>query len=101
MQIVHSKEKQKITVCLKGEIDHHNCALIRGKIDEVIEREKGRTLVLDFSEVTFMDSSGIGIVMGRYKKMLSLGGRVAVEGAGGSIKKIFVLSGLDRIVDIN
>lgn len=101
MQIGYAKEDQKLKIYLKGEIDHHNCGLLREKIDDVIDKEKGRTLVLDFGEVTFMDSSGIGVVLGRYKKMLSLGGRVIIEGAGGSIKKIFVLSGIDRIIDIN
>jgi stage II sporulation protein AA (anti-sigma F factor antagonist) len=101
MQIGYAKDDQKLTIYLKGEIDHHNCSIIRGKIDDIIDKEKGRTLILDFNEVTFMDSSGIGVVLGRYKKMLSLGGRVFIEGAGGYIKKIFVLSGIDRIIDIN
>lgn len=100
MQIGYATDDQKLTVYLKGEIDHHNCGLIRDRIDDMIDKERRSNLVLDFGEVTFMDSSGVGVVLGRYKKMRSLGGKVIVEGAGGYIKKIFVLSGVDRIIDI-
>lgn len=90
-----------LTVLLSGEIDHHSAAGMRAQIDEAIERYRPVTLTLDFGGVTFMDSSGIGLVMGRYKLMSSFGGAVNVVNTPKPLQKVMRLSGLDRLARIN
>ena len=75
---IEYKEKE-IRVCLSGEIDHHSAALIRASIDDVIIQKHPALLTLDFSDVTFLDSSGIGLVMGRYKLLKTVQGRIRVD----------------------
>ena len=86
-----------ITACLSGEIDHHSAKPIRAEIDEFTERVMPAELVLDFRDVSFMDSSGIGLVMGRYKLMQELGGTLRVTNLSAHIKKVMKLAGLDRL----
>lgn len=85
---------------LNGEIDHHTTLPIRLDIDERIENCRPQTVVLDFSNVTFMDSSGIGLVMGRYKVLNELGGTLEVTGLSDNSYKVMRLAGLDRIANI-
>ena len=66
-----------LTAALTGEIDHHTAALLRSKIDEQIDRRLPQKLILDFSGVGFMDSSGIGLILGRSKRMQAAGGPVS------------------------
>ena len=68
-----------LTAALTGEIDHHTAALLRSKIDEQIDRRLPQKLILDFSGVGFMDSSGIGLILGRSKRMQAAGGQVMVR----------------------
>ena len=72
---LYTKEKQ-VTACLIGEIDHHGAGHLREAIDEMVKRIHPDTLILDFRDVTFMDSSGIGLVMGRYRLVREWGGTV-------------------------
>ena len=85
---------------LEGEIDHHTALSIRLHTDEKIEICRPKTLILDFSDVTFMDSSGIGLVMGRYKILSELGGDLEVTGLSSNSYKVMRLAGLDRIAVI-
>ncbi len=86
-----------IAVLLTGELDHHAARDIREQIDGAIDRCRVRRLRLDFSEVGFMDSSGIGLVMGRYRLMKTLGGELQVVGASDRIEKVMRLAGLDKL----
>ena len=90
----------KITAYLSGEIDHHNAGPIRNEIDNALEKNHPEELVLDFSEVSFMDSSGIGLVMGRYKLIKELGGRLIIRNAPPAIKKVMKLAGIDLLATI-
>lgn len=89
-----------LTVYLSGEIDHHHAKEIRQEIDARIENGHPKEVRLDFREVTFMDSSGIGLVMGRYKLMQMLGGSVHVVNVSAYIRKVMVLAGLDQLAVI-
>jgi stage II sporulation protein AA (anti-sigma F factor antagonist) len=100
MRITHYQKGDKLTIYLDGEIDHHNAAKIRTYIDELIENEKVNILIFDFYRVTFMDSSGIGIVLGRYKLIKESGGKVQIINISPKLKKIFEMSGINRLVDI-
>lgn len=86
-----------LTAHLSGELDHHSAAVIRQKIDAKTEMLKPKTLELDYGNVQFMDSSGIGLIMGRYRQMSLLGGNVQVTNVPPHLKRIFSLSGIDGL----
>lgn len=94
------KEKELIAY-ISGDVDHHTAKGIRGEIDTYIEKIHPDKTILDFSAVTFMDSSGIGLVMGRYKIMQGIGGTVVIQNPPLNIKKVMQLAGLDKIASIN
>ncbi len=100
MAVVIECEDTRLTAFIKGEIDHHISVGLRQEIDRAIERNKPKMLILDFSSVTFMDSSGIGLVMGRYKKMNLIGGKVKVVNTPTHIKKVMKIAGLGALTSI-
>ena len=91
-------KQNALTVFLTGEIDHHAVSSIRQKIDAMLEERKITTLILDFGDVSFMDSSGIGLVMGRYKAALVYGCKVTVTAMPPRIEKIMRMSALGKII---
>lgn len=98
MELEYQMEKNTLIVKLNGELDHHVAKSIRTDLDEAIIRKRAKNLIFDLKALTFMDSSGIGVIIGRYKHISKLGGRVSVINAEGKIDKIFTLSGLYNIV---
>ena len=90
-----------LIIALGGEIDHHKAAELRYEIDEMIMSERPEKLTFDFTNVTFMDSSGIGLILGRHRLLCSLGGKVEVTGASKKIECLFKMSGVDKIVTLN
>ena len=99
MSTVLSPVNETLTVLLTGEIDHHTAAALREEIDAAIEEHHPRLLTLDFGGVSFMDSSGIGLVMGRYKQVSAYGGRVAVANTPKPLRRVMRLAGLDRLAE--
>ncbi len=85
----------------EGELDHHSAKDVREMIDREIELRKIKNLVLDFNKVSFMDSSGIGVIAGRYKIINSLGGKTMVIRANEQVDKILEISGLKKILECN
>ena len=83
-----------------GDIDHHTAKYFRGEIDKAIRSHNPLTLILDYSQVTFMDSSGIGLVMGRYRIMSEMGGEVIVASPPAYIRKVLQLAGMHRLTKI-
>lgn len=94
------KKKDVLTVYLSGEVDHHASRLIREEIDGQLRQSLPRQLILDFGGVSFMDSSGIGLIMGRYKLMKSMDGEIEIKHAKKQIQRVMQLSGLTRLVKI-
>ncbi len=90
-----------MTALLSGEIDHHSAAGMREKIDSAIDSNMPSLLVLDFGGVSFMDSSGIGLVMGRYRTLQKLGANLHITGASPQIEKVMKLAGMNRLATIN
>ncbi len=90
-------EKDKITVILEGELDHHSAAIIRASIDDAILVNRPKKLILDFGEITFMDSSGVGLVMGRYRLLNTLGGEIEMINLPERIYRVMKLAGLERL----
>lgn len=85
---------------LEGEIDHHNAAGIRECIDDAIENARPKLLTLDFASVSFMDSSGVGLVMGRYKNAARYGGEVEILNLSRAAERIMKMSGLEKLIRI-
>ena len=92
--------KEQLTAYLKGDIDHHTAAEMRMELDGELEHTMPFSVTLDFGEVGFMDSSGIGLVMGRYKIMKSIGGKVILASLSGTNEKLMKLAGLERLDNI-
>ena len=92
--------QNKLLVLLDGEIDHHTASLIRMGIDDAILKKRPELLILDFGGVTFMESSGIGLVMGRYKLMKTIGGKITVQNLSPSAYRVMKLAGLERLGEI-
>lgn len=86
-----------LTARLYGEIDHHIAPKIRSEIDLKCESLRPAKLVLDFRAVSFMDSSGIGLIMGRYRCISLLGGRLEIVNIPPHLKKIITLSGIENL----
>ena len=89
--------EETVQACRSGEIDHHSAAQMREKIDESVIQSGAKTLVLDFSLVTFMDSSGIGLVMGRFRLMQENGGELVLQNLPAPLRKVMKLAGLDKL----
>lgn len=100
MNVTVESCKDYLAAYLIGEIDHHSSAEVRAKIDDAISFKQPKHLILDFKNVTFMDSSGIGLVMGRYRLMQSYGGTVEIKNVTKQTKKIMELAGLGSIATI-
>lgn len=90
---------RSLLIFITKELDHHNSVMIKEKADQIIDNNTVKQIVFDFSNSEFMDSSGIGVIMGRYKKIKFTGGKVAVTNVNPSIDRIFKLSGLYKIID--
>ena len=83
-----------------GDIDHHTAKYFRGEIDKAIRSHNPLTLILDYSQVTFMDSSGIAVVMRARQRMRELGGSIVLRNAGPQPRKVLEAAGLDRFVTL-
>ena len=86
-----------LTAVLSGELDHHTARVMREKIDAAVGCSFAKLLRLDFSGIGFMDSSGIGLIMGRYRLMQSRGGRLLVVGVSDRLLRVMRLAGLQRL----
>lgn len=94
-------EKDKLLVLkITEEIDDCSVQKIRRKADYEIERHMPKRVVFDFDCVTFMDSAGIGLLMGRYKFAHLLGGKLEVTNLTQSVKRIFEMSGILKLIPI-
>ena len=87
-------------VKLKGDIDHHSAVSVRSGIDTLLYKTRPRRLYLDLSGVDFMDSSGLGLIMGRYALMKELGGDLIVSEPTAGVERVLKLAGLERVVRI-
>jgi stage II sporulation protein AA (anti-sigma F factor antagonist) len=100
MYIKFTNTKNALVAYLSGELDHHSANEVRSRLDDMIERTNTLNLIMDFSEVSFMDSSGIGVVIGRYKKLLAKKGKVSIANVNGSVRRVFELSGMFKIIPV-
>lgn len=96
-----TKQGDALTVYLTGEIDHCVAEGLRNEIEMLIVAHNPHRLILDFSQVSFMDSSGVGMIIGRYKTMIARGGCVSASGLRPPVDRLFHLAGLHRIIAID
>ena len=97
--LCYENRKNTLTVRLTGELDHSAATSIRRDLDTLILQTGAKKLVFDLKALDFMDSSGIGLIIGRYKLMAQRGGSVAVRSPGARIDKIFRMAGLYQLVE--
>lgn len=89
-----------LVIYLPKELDHHTTKDIREVVDKILIEELLKWIIFDFSNTAFMDSSGIGMIMGRYKAISQKGGVVVVTGINPTINRMLELSGLYKIVEV-
>ncbi|WP_370586459.1 anti-sigma F factor antagonist [Parageobacillus thermoglucosidasius] len=91
--------KQDVLIIrLSGELDHHTAEELREKVTDVLESASIRHIVLNLEHLTFMDSSGLGVILGRYKQIKKLGGEMIVCSISPTVKRLFDMSGLFKII---
>ena len=108
-QPLHDRDRARIlcdsagsilSIRVRGEIDHHTAASIRRDMDSTLFDKRPKKLILDLSAVSFMDSSGLGLIMGRYSVMKELEGEMVVWNPSPEIRSIIALAGMERMVRI-
>jgi stage II sporulation protein AA (anti-sigma F factor antagonist) len=98
MQIKHFIEEKALLVELTEEIDHHSSEKIRTRVDYEIGRFMPKKVILDLERVNFMDSAGIGLIIGRYKQTKMYGGELELRNVSPKLKRIFDMSGIENVV---
>ncbi len=101
MVVCVRQEKNVLTVFLKGELDHHTVSMVKDTIDMEVLKKNVKMLVLNMEDVTFMDSSGIGLIVGRYHRIKSLGGTMQIAKPGASLLRILKMSGIEKLMKIS
>lgn len=92
------RDGERLLVGLDGELDHFCAQSVRRELDSMLRDPTVRQLILDFSGLTFMDSSGIGVILGRYRVLRERGGSMGVIHMNDHISRIFHMSGMDRVI---
>lgn len=98
MQTEYIKQDKALVVRISEEIDQDTVDKIKRKIDDEIEKYLPKKVIFDFEDITFMDSSGIGMVLGRYKLIKLIGGDMEIVNVSKTVNRIFKMSGIGRII---
>lgn len=98
MQIFFETQDRNLIVTIEGEVDHHTSVEIRQRVDREFQKRRARNIIFDFTNIHFMDSSGIGVLMGRYRNVMILGGNVALYGVGDQVDRVLSISGIYKIM---
>lgn len=100
MEFKYTAKDDVLVIALTGELDHHGAASARQGIDAVIRAENPKKVVLELKAVHFCDSSGLGLLMGRYKTALCVGATLSVREPSPPVERIMKLAGLDKLIKI-
>lgn len=100
MKVLTTYENGRLTLYITGELDHHGAKDAMKRIDELLDEYMPRDCVLDLSGLSFMDSSGIAVILRVYKRLREMGGRAWVENAPPQPLRVIDASGIDRILRI-
>jgi len=98
LKVKSKRMRDTLVVSIGGELDHHTSEIIRSEMDELLEDPTVKNMIIDAKNLSFMDSSGVGVFIGRYKKLSSRGGSIAITNINSHIDKIFEVSGLYKII---
>jgi len=98
MDIKNTMQNGVLTVSLQGELDHHGAVDVRRDIDALIDSARPKKVVLCLKDVYFCDSSGLGLIMGRYKKTAAMGAVLTVGDPSAAVERIMRLAGLDKLI---
>lgn len=98
--IEYLRTGQALTVRIGGEIDHHNAVSIRTGIDRTLTEEQPEEVLLELSGVDFMDSSGLGLIMGRFALVRSYGGKLSVLDPSPAVVRMMALAGMERMLSV-
>ena len=101
MTLTFSNRKNSLIMSISGEIDHRYAVRIRNEADRRIVTYPDRHFIIDLTGVSFMDSSGIGVIIGRYKLIKSFGTTVSIVSSNPTLKKILEMSGIEKIIPIH
>jgi len=94
------RDGDRVMVLLEGELDHCCAQRIRSELDGMLADPTLRHMMLDFSHLNFMDSSGIGVILGRYRILRDRGGALSVTRMNRHVARIFHMSGMDKIIPV-
>ena len=94
----YEAREQMLVIHLPGELDHHNCRNLKRDTDLLLAENYINRIVFDFTHTSFMDSSGIGVLLNRYKQMAASRGTVAYYGAGPQVRRILEMGGVSRLI---
>lgn len=97
-QVMYRTAGTSLIIILPPEVDDHNCKGIAKDTEEFMENRVVKRIIFDFTKTGFMDSAGIGVLLGRYKRMMELGGEVVVTGEDQRIERILKISGIYQII---
>lgn len=100
LQVDMETTRGTLIVRLKGELDHHTAELLKAKMERQIESGTITHILLSMKDLSFMDSSGLGVILGRYKQITERGGKMVVCDVNASVYRLFEMSGLFKIVSI-
>lgn len=100
MTIVHAVQGSYIRVALRGDLDLKTANPLRDALDKLIDRYRDRNLLLDLSEVGFVDSSGLGVILGRYRRLTGEGRTITLTGVRPSVHAVLELAGIGSIINI-
>ena len=95
--VIFSEDKDSLTVFIHSDVDHHSARSMREQIDRRLFESRPRVLVIDFSGVEFMDSSGLGLILGRAALCEEMGVTLHLLHPGARVKRIFAVAGIDRL----
>ncbi|NLO99720.1 MAG: anti-sigma factor antagonist [Clostridiaceae bacterium] len=98
MDVRFKRDGTTLIVSIDGEIDHHTSRILKDRIDSKFIMEPVKNMIIDLARVTFMDSAGIGLIMGRMKRVSSVGGKMSIRHPKPEIIKILKMSNVDKLI---
>ncbi len=100
MQIQLQMKGRTLVAKLTGDLDHHSAKTVKDMLESAIVNQSAQNLVFDFSGLSFMDSSGIGVILGRYKFIHSMGGQVTIASKNKTVNRLIAMSGIERLISV-
>lgn len=99
--LIYDEAQKALTIYLDGELDHHSARTLREELDREIEARDLKNCIIDMKKVSFMDSSGLGVILGRYRLITEKGAKLSIRYPNRTIDRILKLSGIYSIVDVS